>query len=672
VRTSIPLRLLVVLPLFAGCGPEPQPLTPSSPEPLSTAASEPPSAPPALFAIVPEPPGAERIAVDIRFLASPDLAGRGTGDPGAKRAADFIAKRFADLKFTPLGDKGPQGQGYFQSFQARVGAKVEGASLSAQAAKDPQKIEVAVANGSADGTATGKAVFVGYGITAPAVGWDDYAGANIEGKIAVVLDGVPKEPTLSPPKNPPVAKADPHAAADPLAGPPASGNPHGGAAAPSQAGANPHGDPHAKAAPGNPLRDFGSTRYKIRTAREHKAAGVVIISSGAELPAAPTDAASMGIPAVVALRAAANPLFTGVGLAQKGVWEAKKPARPKDLATPKELSLTSKIKPLDAESWNVVAMLPARADSKTASEYVVVGAHYDHLGHGGSSSSMAPGVIAVHPGADDNASGAALLLEVARRFRGLPRGPARNMIFIAFGAEELGTIGSHYWVEHPPVPIAKVTAMLNADMVGRLRNNRLLVDGTGTAAAWPTIAKEAAEGLNLNITFGTEGFGASDHTSFTAARIPVTFLFTGVHDDYHRPTDTADKVNVEGEERIATLAGRIALAVAEAPERLAFIDPPADPNRGRGRGFKVSLGTVPDYSYQGKGVHLTGVRPDAPAARAGLQAGDTIVRIGTHEIINMHDYMFALGELEPGRAVELEVERGGKRIPVSLIPAPGR
>jgi hypothetical protein len=671
VRTSTPLRLFVLLPLLAGCGPEPQPLTPSSPEPLATAISAPLSAPPAPFVIAPDPLGAERIAADVRFLASPELAGRGTGEPGARLAAEFIAKRFTELKFTPLGDKDARGQGYFQSFQARVGAKVDGASLSAPAAKEPQKIEVVVANGSADGTATGKAVFVGYGITAPAVGWDDYAGANLEGKIAVVLAGVPKEPTVTLPKSPPPAsaKGDPLASADPHANPHAAADPHGSA----PAGANPHAAPSAKAeGPVNPLRDFGSVRYKIRTAREHKAAGVVIIASGAELPAMPTDATSMGIPAVVAPRAAADTLFTGLGLAQKGVWEAKKAARPKDLKAPKELSLTSKIKPLDAASWNVVAMLPARADSKTASEYVVVGAHYDHLGHGGSASSMAPGVIAVHPGADDNASGSALLLEVARRFNALPRGPARNMIFIAFGAEELGTIGSHYWVEHPPVPLAKVTAMINADMVGRLRDNRLLVDGTGTAADWPKLAKSAAEGLNLNLTFGTEGWGASDHTSFTVAKIPITFLFTGVHDDYHRPTDTADKVNAEGAQRIATLAGRIALSVSEAPERMAFLEAPADPNRGRGRGFKVSLGTVPDYSYQGKGVHLTGVRPDAPAARAGLQAGDTIVRIGTHEITNMHDYMFALGELEPGRAVAIEVERGGKRVPVSLIPAPGR
>lgn len=643
------------------------------PAPPPAVAPSPP-APAAPLAIAPDPRGAERIAADVRFLASAELGGRGTGDPGAKLAADFIARRFTDLKLAPLGDKNSAGGGYFQSFQARVGAKVEGASVAAPApaGKEPKKLDAAVANGSADGTVTGKAVFVGYGITAPAVGWDDYAGADIEGKIAVVLDGAPSQPALTPPKGAPPAAANPHAGAAPAANPHAGAAPAASPHAGAELRANPHApaDPHAAAV--NPLRDFGSTRYKIRTAREHKAAGVVIISSAAELPAPPTDATSMGIPAVMVPRAAADAFFSGLGIAQKGVWEAKKAVKPKALPALQEATVTSKIKPLDAEAWNVVALLPAREGSKTASEYVVVGAHYDHLGRGGHASSMAPGVIAVHPGADDNASGSALLLEVARRFSALPRGPARNVIFIAFGAEELGTIGSHHWVGNPPVPVASIAAMINADMVGRLRNNRLLVDGTGTAAVWPELTKTAAAGLGLDITFGTEGFGASDHTSFTSVRVPTTFLFTGVHEDYHRPSDTADKINAEGEERVATLAGRMALAATEASERFAFLEAPADPNRSKGRGFRATLGTVPDYAYQGKGVHLAGVRPDAPASRAGLQGGDTIVRIGAHEITNMHDYMFALGELEPGREVELEVDRAGKRVALKIIPAPGR
>src|SRR6185437_364485 len=196
--------------------------------------------------------------------------------------------------------------------------------------------------------------------------------------------------------------------------------------------------------------------------------------------------------------------------------------------------------------------------------------------------------------------------------------------------------------------------------------------GVGTAAGWRPLVDAAAQGLGLDLAFGGEGFGASDHSSFTAVRVPVAFFFTGVHEDYHRPSDTADKINAEGEERVATLAARLALGVAEAPERLAFVDAPADPHRGMRGGFRVSLGTIPDYGYGGKGVKLDGVRPDGPAARGGLARGDVIVKVGPHEIGNIHDYMFVFGELEPGREVVIEVERDGKRIPLKVVPAPGR
>jgi hypothetical protein len=222
------------------------------------------------------------------------------------------------------------------------------------------------------------------------------------------------------------------------------------------------------------------------------------------------------------------------------------------------------------------------------------------------------------------------------------------------------------------VPLASIDAMINADMVGRLRDEHLLVDGVGTAAAWPDLITPASEGLRFDLSFGSEGFGASDHASFTGARVPVTFFFTGVHADYHLPSDTADKINSEGEERVATMVARLALAVAERSECLAFVDAPADPHRGAGGGFKVALGTIPDYAYQGKGVRLTGVRPDAPAERGGMKGGDVIVKLGAHEITNIHDYMFALGELVAGVSVVIEVERDGARVPLTVIPAPGR
>jgi C-terminal processing protease CtpA/Prc len=200
----------------------------------------------------------------------------------------------------------------------------------------------------------------------------------------------------------------------------------------------------------------------------------------------------------------------------------------------------------------------------------------------------------------------------------------------------------------------------------------LLVDGLGTAAPWPDLVNSAGHDLGLDLAFGAEGFGASDHASFTASRVPVAFFFTGVHDDYHRPSDTADKINADGEEKVATLVARVAQRVADRTDRMAFVDAPADPHSGMRGGFKVSLGTMPDYAFQGPGLRLTGVRADSPAARAGLTGGDVILKIDTHDVTNIHDYMFALGELEPGREVTVEIDRGGKRTSLKIIPAPGK
>ncbi|WP_437998478.1 M20/M25/M40 family metallo-hydrolase [Sorangium sp. So ce185] len=725
-----------LLAALGACAPPAAPPREAAAPPASAPAAA--AAPAAPASIGLDPAAEARIKADVAYLASPELAGRATGEPGAELAADFIARRFAELKLAPLGGQGGDAKAYRQAFEARVGADVAPAALAVQRAGRKQSVEagkLVTADGSASGAASGAAVLVGHGVTAAALSWDDYGGRDIEGKIAVVLDGVPTlgggaeaapqagakaephggaakaEPHGGAAKAEPhggAAKADPHggvaagphggAAADPHGGA-AQAGPHGGAAQAGPHGGAAHADPHGAAhadphhapspRPADALRDFGSVRYKLRTAREHKAAGVILVAAGDELPRVSDDAASMGIPAVVITRSAARALFPTAGLPPPAKPEAAKQAAAKPAAAkqapakapgPKPLDgvtveITTKVTPRMAPASNVIGLLPARDGSPHAGEYVVVGAHFDHLGHGGNSYSRAPGVHAVHPGADDNASGTAMLLEVARRFASLPARPDRNLLFIAFGAEELGTLGSRHFVDHPPAPLAgtkSVVAMINADMVGRMREDKLLVDGLGTSPDWKPIVDDAARGLGLALQFGVEGFGASDHTSFTASRVPVAFLFTGVHEDYHRPSDTADKIDAAGVSRCAVLAARMALALAQRDARMAFTDPPADPHRSMRRGFRASLGTMPDYAYQGPGVKLTGVRPDAPATRAGMQAGDVIVRIGAHAITNIHDFMFALGELEPGREVVIEVERGGTRVPLKVIPAPGR
>ncbi len=629
-----PLHLSLLLAL-AACGPAPAPLTPA-PTSTPTAQVAPEAARPA-DALDVDSTAFGRIDADVRYLASKELAGRGTGDPGARLAAEMVRTRFQELGLRPEGDSvaamhggaapsapkaGDASQSYFQRFAAKVGAKVEAPDLAVVSGKSgkPSKMTGVAADGASDASAKGTLVFVGYGITAQAMSWDDYAGKDIEGKIAVVLAGPPR-----------VAKKDAKLAA---------------------------------------LYDFGSARYKIRTAREHKAAGVILVTDAAELPAPPTDPTGMGLPAATILRSVATRDIPGVDFKGDKLWDADKPAAPRDL--PKlTASLTTHIEPLTADAWNVLGALPAREGSPHASEWIVVGAHYDHLGLGGQYS-RAPGKREPHLGADDNASGTAMMLEVAYRLAHLSQRPARNVLFAAFGAEEIGLVGSRHWIDHPTIPVANVAAMINADMVGRMRDRQLLVDGVSTANGWPDLVKSASEGLRLQLTFGGEGYGASDHATFTGAKIPVAFLFTGVHEDYHLPSDTADKINVDGISVTSVLAARLARSVSEQDQRMAFVEPPSDPHRmGRG-GFKVSLGTLPDYAYQGPGLRLTGVRPDSPAARAGLAAADVIVKVDKHAITNIHDYMFALGELEPGRETTVEVDRAGKRVTLKVVPAPGQ
>jgi len=414
--------LLVAL---AACGPAAEPLTPPPPLPPELPES---TAPQAKRENPIETSDLARVTDDVKRLASDEFAGRGTGEQGSQLAAGLIEQRFKELGLEPFGDGDGSSRQFRNKFSARVGAKIDAPKLDISRAKQkpiplPEGGSV-TADGSESGDVQGAVVFVGHGVTAPAVTWDDYAGKEIAGKVAIVLDGAPK----------------------------------------------PTDEKQASA-----LRDFKSTRYKLRTAREHKAAGLIIVAEGEQLPPAPSDASGMGIPGVVIKRSVAKLLFPDIKWDDIAKTSAKAAVKPLDLPIV-NAKLTTHIEPTMAEAWNIVARLPAKADSKTAQEYVVIGAHYDHLGLGGTSSSRAPGVRAIHHGADDNASGTSLLLDVARRLSKLSDKPARNILFMAFGAEELGTLGSRHWVEHPPVPMTSVVAMIDADMVGRMRQPTLVVD----------------------------------------------------------------------------------------------------------------------------------------------------------------------------------------------------
>ncbi len=308
---------------------------------------------------------------------------------------------------------------------------------------------------------------------------------------------------------------------------------------------------------------------------------------------------------------------------------------------------------------NVAALLPG-SDPARRGEFVIIGAHYDHLGHGGTGS-LAPGDSAIHNGADDNASGIAALLEVAARLATDP--PARSVLFLAFTGEESGLLGSAHWAGAPTHPLDSAVAMLNMDMVGRLDGRPLIVYGTGTAEEWTALLDAAGEDVALELTYQPEGYGPSDHTSFYTRDVPVLHFFSNTHADYHRPSDDWQKIDVEGLEQVSALVARIARDVADRGKRLALVRGAGQPRAAAASsGYGAWLGTVPDFAPVEHGVRLGGVTPGSPAALAGLEAGDILIGMADQEIADLQAMTDVLRAHRPGETIDLLVLRDGNEI----------
>lgn len=331
---------------------------------------------------------------------------------------------------------------------------------------------------------------------------------------------------------------------------------------------------------------------------------------------------------------------------------------------PRRATLTVDLKREKRPTRNVLAYLPGSGSGRGT---VVVGAHFDHLGLGGEHS-LAPGSTEVHFGADDNASGTAALLEIARLLAPEKGKYPRDILFIAFSAEEEGLLGSSHFVKNPILPLGEIVAMLNLDMVGRMESNRLEVSGVGTSPRFGAILEKAnaSVGLQLKTSEGAMGYGGSDHLSFYQTGIPVLFFFTGLHSDYHKPSDTADKVNLEGVERVACLGAAVLREIASSEEPFPFTKP-EEPERREGKGGpRAWLGTIPDYGDHKDGLPISGTSAGSPAEKAGLQAADVIVRIADTTIANIYDLTAALETYKAGQTVEVEFLRNGERKKVSL------
>jgi hypothetical protein len=552
------------------------------------------------------PSEADRFRDDVRWLADDAREGRGIGTAGLDEARQWLAGRFRALGVEPAGDGG-----YFESFDVPVAVEVRpGTGVTLDGAALPgDSFRPAAFSGS--GEAAGEVVAAGYGITAPELGIDDYKGIEAKGRIVAVRRFTPE----------------------------------GGAFADTAV-----------------ERRYGDLRYKAWNAREHGALGVIIVDSpeakapDAKPPAAESPLPTLGVdaidaggdvglPVAVVKRAAGSSLFAGKHRAALAIGLERR-------TTP---------------AANVVGVIRSKAADRLPG-VLVVGAHYDHLGHGGAGS-LAPDSREIHNGADDNASGTAALLEVARQLGQERDRLRRDVYLIAFSGEEKGTLGSTAFTRRPPagLKMADIAAMLNMDMVGRLRGNRVSVLGGESAAEWGEIVPAACGRERIECALSGDGYGPSDHSPFYAAGVPVLHFFTGPHEDYHKPSDDAERINAAGGARVAALVADVAAEIAGRPERPTYKSAPAPAPQGDVRSYGASLGTVPDYAGDGRpGVLLSAVRPGSAAEQGGLRRGDLLVGLAGKEIRDIHDFMYVLQRAKPGEKTTAVVVREGQKVSLEV------
>jgi aminopeptidase YwaD len=570
------------------------------------------------------PADSTRYLNDIKTLAAPDMEGRGAGTKGLERATKFVEHRYKSLGLKPAGT-----DGYLQPFTVTTGAKLKSDNEFVEdeaGKKRPLTLnqDFVPVSFSSSGSLTAPVVFTGYGATADEFGYDDYAGLDVKDKIVVVLR---YEPDVFGVK---------------------SGQ---------------HG-----------LTQHSQLITKAINARNHGAKAVIVVNGkladGEEDllmrfggVSGPQD---VGIMLLQVKNAVADSWFEAAGKSLLGAQQQINHLGKLDsFAFPATLQLSLKvdIEATHARVNNILAYLPGKTD-----EYVIIGAHYDHLGRG-DSNSLAPSQIGqIHPGADDNASGTAGVLELARLFAPMKGQLDRGILFVSFSGEELGLLGSAEWAKEPTLPLDKCVVMLNMDMIGRIKDNKVYIGGVGTGSTFKAILEQAQkQEPDFKIEYSAGGYAASDHTSFVAKKIPVLFFFSGLHSDYHKPSDTWDKINAASAAQLVDLVGDVALQLADAPSRPVFVTVVEDkPAGGGGGGYGPYFGSIPDFGEAKDGVRFSDVRPGSPAAKAGLKAGDILVQFGDKPIHNLYDFTDALRRSKVGEVVEVRVLRDGKPITASV------
>lgn len=550
----------------------------------------------------------------ISYLASDELAGRLTGSAGDSLAATYIRKQLSLYGLEPLASEGFQHFSVTTEVEASSANSLEWNDRKYEAGKEFTTVAI-----SENGSAEGEVVFCGYGfnISSDTLVWNDYEGVDVNGKWVMVL------------------RADP--------------------------------DVENNA---SPFAAVSSDRYKAITARDMGAAGIIFVSGVKYDPAdefEPLRNAEMpaGIPAVRVKRAVASQILEGTGSTiEEKETLLNELRKPHSFTTGVSVRATTELIRKSTPTRNVVMMLPG-SDPELKNEYVIIGAHYDHLGMGGpGSSSRATDTVAVHYGADDNASGVALMIELAGKFAGTPGSNARSLVFIAFSGEEMGLLGAGSFVENPPIDLKSANAMVNLDMVGRLKDTRVLqVGGAGTAEGLRSIITGNNDSTILRLAVSDEGYGPSDHSAFYGKDIPVIFVSTGAHLDYHTPSDRPELINYDGMLAISDYLYNVIHTLAGNNERLTFRE--AGPKDGGSRGTRrkgITFGIMPDFAGNvTDGLRADFVTPGKPAAIGGMKRGDIIKAINGKPVKNIEDYMFRLNQLKQGETVSVEVEREGVR-----------
>lgn len=551
----------------------------------------------------------------IKYLASDSLKGRLTGTTGDSLAAEYIRNELDSYGFQPMSGDG------FQRFKVttRLVAGPENDLSVGENQFVLQKDFIPLAFSASSGLIS-EAVFAGYGfnINLDSLKWNDYQGIDVKGKWVLIL------------------RADPETE--------------------KQA---------------SPFIPFSGDRGKAMTAQDMGASGILLVSGPAfddqdAFETLNSEDFAIDIPVLRIKRDVADMILARSG---KSIADLEKKLnairKPSSFDTGVTVSAKAEIIREIHTTRNVVMELPGE-DESLKNEYVIIGAHFDHLGMGGAgSSSMASDTVAVHHGADDNASGVGMMLELAEKFSLTKGSHKRSIICIAFTGEEKGVLGSRYFVENPLIDLSKVNAMINLDMVGRLQETKTIqVGGVGTAGGLRELVTSLTDTSIIKLTLSDEGYGPSDHSSFYGKNIPVLFYTTGAHIDYHTPSDTYDKINYPGMVAVSSPLFNIAEKLACSPERLKFRESGPSVQQGRpSRRRGITLGITPDVAGTVKnGLMAIAVTPGRPAALGGMKKGDIITAINGKIVNNIQDYMFRLQQLKHGQTISVEVTRGNQKL----------